>query len=302
MTRGCARALLLLAMLWADWLLGPYVWAITVDAPASVAVGQPFVVRVHSTQSLEQARLIWRGREAPLDVKPAAGRNSAMAIIGADVKDAKSGSVEAIAVTALEAGRHVTAERTIALTAKAYPEQRLTVAESMVNPPKAVQERIQAEGRRAKAAAGTLSAARRWELPLLSPLAVTPELQVTSVYGLRRFFNDQPRDPHRGVDFNAALGTPVRAMAAGRVVLAADFYYAGRCVYVDHGQGLVSASLHLSELKVREGQEVSAGEVLGISGKSGRVTGPHLHLSLFALGQSLDPLPLLAQRIPERNP
>ncbi|MBN2170118.1 MAG: M23 family metallopeptidase, partial [Candidatus Krumholzibacteriota bacterium] len=97
-----------------------------------------------------------------------------------------------------------------------------------------------------------------------------------------------------------AAGAPVRACAAGRVVLAGDHFFAGRCVYVDHGQGLVSMYFHLSEILVAEGQMLARGEVLGRVGESGRVTGPHLHWGLAVQGQLVDPL-LLAERPPRKG-
>jgi murein DD-endopeptidase MepM/ murein hydrolase activator NlpD len=106
--------------------------------------------------------------------------------------------------------------------------------------------------------------------------------------------NGEVRSIHAGVDFRAAAGTPVRAPAGGRVALAADHYFAGTLVIIDHGLGLFSFLAHLSSLSVTEGQEVGRGEVIGLSGATGRVTGPHLHWSVRLPGARVDPLSVMA--------
>jgi murein DD-endopeptidase MepM/ murein hydrolase activator NlpD len=98
---------------------------------------------------------------------------------------------------------------------------------------------------------------------------------------------------HKGMDFRAAAGTPVRAGNSGTVVLARALYYEGNCVIVDHGLGLFTLSMHLSRIDVGEGDHVAAGDRLGLSGATGRVTGPHLHWAVRWQGAYLDPAKLL---------
>jgi murein DD-endopeptidase MepM/ murein hydrolase activator NlpD len=95
------------------------------------------------------------------------------------------------------------------------------------------------------------------------------------------------------MDFRAATGTPVRAGNSGVVVLARPLYYEGNCVIIDHGQGLTTISMHFSRIDVHEGQHVAAGDQLGLSGATGRVTGPHLHWAVRWQGAYLDPAKLL---------
>ncbi len=141
------------------------------------------------------------------------------------------------------------------------------------------------------AALNTRSDTRHWNQPLLRPVPG----RITSLYGLRRVFNKQPRNPHKGLDFRTAQGDPIAAVEAGTVVLTGDFYYAGKFVVLDHGLGLVSVSMHMSEILAQKGQHVKRGDRIGLVGSTGRVTGPHLHLSMSVLGQSVDALPLIAQ-------
>ena len=96
-----------------------------------------------------------------------------------------------------------------------------------------------------------------------------------------------------GLDLKAPMGTPVHAAAAGEVILAADHYYAGRSVYLDHGGGVVSMYFHLSQIGVEDGQFVNRGDLVGLSGSSGRVTGPHLHFGVAVQGRLVDPEPLI---------
>lgn len=170
-----------------------------------------------------------------------------------------------------------------------YPEQRLEVEDRYVAPSAAELERIEREKRRV-ARLWSLESERRFALPLEAPLA---DLPAAARFGARRIFNGQPRSPHSGADFAAPTGTPVIAVADGRVVLAEEHFFAGRSVFVDHGDGLVSMSFHLSEIAVTEGDEVRRGQRLGAVGATGRVTGPHLHFAVRWHGARIDPSLLL---------
>jgi murein DD-endopeptidase MepM/ murein hydrolase activator NlpD len=138
---------------------------------------------------------------------------------------------------------------------------------------------------------------RRFTLPLAPPLAALP---AGGRFGARRVINGEPRSPHTGADYAAAAGTPVLAVAPGRVVLAEEHFFAGKSVFIDHGDGLISMSFHLSGLAVAVGDEVAAGEIVGLVGSSGRATGPHLHFGLRWRGARVDPALLLAP--PDRLP
>jgi murein DD-endopeptidase MepM/ murein hydrolase activator NlpD len=138
-----------------------------------------------------------------------------------------------------------------------------------------------------KSLLATVSPKRLWSGPWTDPVGG----KVNSSFGRQTKINGvlNPR-PHLGADYAVPGGTPVKAPAAG-VVLAADFhFFSGGSVYIDHGLGLISMYFHLSELKVKPGDKVSRGDVLALSGKTGRVTGAHLHYGIY-LGQArLDPV------------
>ncbi|MBA1278075.1 MULTISPECIES: peptidoglycan DD-metalloendopeptidase family protein [Pseudomonadaceae] len=112
---------------------------------------------------------------------------------------------------------------------------------------------------------------------------------LSSPFGLRRFFNGEERNPHSGLDFAAKAGTPIKAPAAGKVILTGDYFFNGKTVFVDHGQGLISMFCHLSEIGVKVGDPLGRGEILGKVGATGRATGPHLHWNVSLNDTRVDP-------------
>ncbi len=112
---------------------------------------------------------------------------------------------------------------------------------------------------------------------------------LSSPFGLRRFFNGEERNPHSGLDFAAKTGTPIKAPAAGQVILTGDYFFNGKTVFVDHGQGLISMFCHLSEIAVKVGDQLARGQVLGKVGSTGRATGPHLHWNVSLNDARVDP-------------
>lgn len=169
-----------------------------------------------------------------------------------------------------------------------WPVQRLTVEPKFVDPPADTMSRIAADRERTKAALATVRPERFWAPPFVRPV----QGEVSSAYGGKRVFNEKPRSRHRGVDLRGPMGTPIRSIGAGRVLLAEDQYFSGNVVYVDHGQGLVTIYCHMSEMHATPGQVVAPGDVLGLVGATGRVTGPHLHLSTLLHGESVNPMAL----------
>lgn len=113
--------------------------------------------------------------------------------------------------------------------------------------------------------------------------------RTSSPFGLRRFFNGEERNPHSGLDFAVSRGTPVKVPADGVVTLVGDYFFNGRTVFVDHGQGFITMYCHLDAVSVKVGQEVKRGEVLGKVGATGRATGPHLHWNVSLNGNRVDP-------------
>jgi biotin carboxyl carrier protein len=135
--------------------------------------------------------------------------------------------------------------------------------------------------------------APRFSLPLGQPASTLPAS--ADDFGNERLFNKEHKSLHSGRDYPVSIGSPVKAVADGTVVLAADHFFAGNSVYVDHGDGLVSMNFHLDSIAVKQGDTVKRGQTLGKIGSTGRATGPHLHIGLRWLGKRIDPALLFAK-------
>jgi murein DD-endopeptidase MepM/ murein hydrolase activator NlpD len=135
---------------------------------------------------------------------------------------------------------------------------------------------------------------RQWSGPFAAPA----DAAISDVFGSQRIFNGKTSSPHLGLDFRVPSGTPVTAMNDGTVLLARPLYFEGNFVVIDHGQGLLTLYLHLSEFKVKEGDPVKRGQEIGLSGGTGRATGPHLHVAVRWQGTALDPAGLIRLHIP----
>jgi len=182
----------------------------------------------------------------------------------------------------------VNGKRTLSfqVASKHYVEQRITIKnQQQVNPDAANLKRIERELAEQTRAYQQFSARQPSNLlfdkPVNGPLS--------SPFGLRRFFNGEERNPHSGLDFAANRGTPIKAPAAGTVILTGDYFFNGKTVFVDHGQGLISMFCHLSEIGVKVGDELPRGGVLGKVGATGRATGPHLHWNVSLNDARVDP-------------
>lgn len=169
---------------------------------------------------------------------------------------------------------------------KKYPEQHITLKDKS-----RVQLSAANQARAAREIAAIRGLKRHWRSAQDTDLAfiVPAEGQLSGRFGSRRYFNGEPRQPHAGLDVAVESGTPVRASAQGKVLAVEDYFFNGRTVFVDHGNGLITMYCHLEQIDVQAGEMVGKGQLLGLSGQTGRATGPHLHWSVVLNGVMVDP-------------
>lgn len=171
-----------------------------------------------------------------------------------------------------------------------YETQSLHMEKKYVNPPKREQRRIKKEMQQMKAARSKTGKSSQafYQAGFAYPV---DSVNITGVFGSQRILNGKPRNVHNGIDFSAEVGDTVRAITDGIVRIAGkNFFYNGNFVLLDHGQGLSSVYLHLSELLVKNKARVKKGDAIGLAGSTGRATGPHLHLGVQWYKKRIDPI------------
>lgn len=178
---------------------------------------------------------------------------------------------------------------------KDYPEQRLKISNKRMVDEMTAEDlkRIEAEKQemaRIKAVWSERDADTAFRAPV--------DGRLSSLFGLKRFFNDVPRQPHNGLDIADGVGARISAPASGQVIGTGNYFFNGNTVFVDHGQGLISAYLHMSRIDVQTGQHVKQGDKLGEVGATGRVTGPHLHWIVYLNQETIDPALFIGSDIP----
>ncbi len=253
--------------------------------PAVVVAGSPELIRVDA-RNVASIDGEWLGRK--LDFFRGRDGRAWFALAGADVEAPVGPSTLRISVHLADGHAHDLSE-TVQIHAAHYKTGALTVAPKFVEPGPDELKQI-AEDKQLKDKIFATSAAQPlWTNNFRAPVAAEP----TDSFGTRRTFNGKLASIHKGMDFHAPAGTPVKASNSGVVVLARPLYYEGGFVVIDHGLGFYTLSMHLSRIDVKEGQKVATGDPLGLSGATGRVTGPHLHWAVRWQGAYLDPAKLL---------
>ena len=252
--------------------------------PDVVVAGSPELLHLQATPDAK-VEGDWLGRK--VQFFPAHNGRDWFALAGVDVEAPTGPSV----LHVVERSDKGTLEfsRTIEIHPAHYRTGSLTVPPKFVAPDPEDLKRIQAESQlKAKVFAASVSVPL-WAGNFRAPVTAQP----TDSFGTRRTFNGKLASIHKGMDFRAPTGTLVHAGNSGMVVLARPLYYEGNCVVIDHGLGIFTISMHLSRIDVKEGQHVATRERLGLSGATGRVTGPHLHWAVRWQDAYLDPAKLL---------
>ena len=213
------------------------------------------------------------------------------ALVGADV-DAKPGVAKLLLKLTSRGGTQSQREIPFKIKTKAFRKESFNVPPDFDQMTPETLEEIRRERELFARAFAASAPERLWQAPFIRPV---PHEASASSFGSRRIINGVPRAPHSGTDLSSPAGTEVVATNYGRVVLVGNFFFAGGSVVLDHGGGLFTMYFHLSEFRVGEGSMVSKGDVLGLSGATGRVTGAHLHWGARLANARIDPLELLSK-------
>lgn len=187
-----------------------------------------------------------------------------------------------------------TSKKTFQVTDKNYPEQRLTIKKKRM-----VTGFTKEDLKKINADKKEMSVAKAvWTEQAINTNFIAPvDGRLSSLFGLKRFYNNIPKRPHSGLDIAAPTGTPILAPAPAKVIATGSYYFNGNTVFLDHGQGLLSAYLHMNKITVEPGQMVKQGEALGTVGSTGRVTGPHLHWMVYLNKTPVDPALFISDEI-----
>lgn len=191
-------------------------------------------------------------------------------------------------------GGKLSFDRTITISRAKYPSVAVKVAKKFTEPDPEQVKQIAADKSTKEDTFKHSEPERLWAGDFDPPV----KAPISDVFGTGRTFNGKVQSRHQGLDYAVPSGTPVEAINSGTVLLAQPLYFEGNCVVLDHGQGLLSLYMHLSDITVKQGETVKTGQELGLSGGTGRATGPHLHIAVRWQGIYLDPATLMKLRLP----
>lgn len=261
--------------------------------PLHIVNGSPVLFRVTPPVELKDLKANFLGQE--LAFRHSLACHCWYALAGVKL-ETKPGRYELRLTGTRDAAQDAVFNSPVLVHPAHYPSSTITVAPAFIEPPKEVEPVIAAADVAKKQAFAGTDPNPLWSGPFQRPT----ETETSGVFGSSRIYNGKKRSQHLGLDFRASTGTPVHATNAGTVILARPLYFEGNCVMLDHGQGLVTIYMHLSEFKVKEGEKVAAGQLIALSGGTGRSTGPHLHFAVRWRSEYLNPATLLALHPPAK--
>jgi len=262
--------------------------------PTRLLNGAPVLFQVKPPARLESLAGTWLGHELTFSYNPATKLWFALGGVSFDTKPG-------VYTLVLNAARASTKEplkfsHSFTVARAHYPEIKveLSVEKKFTEPNPEQQAQIAESVKVKQDYLSRVSPARAWDGNFAAPV----DALTSDVYGSRRIFNGVAQREHQGLDYRVHTGTPVAAMNDGTILLARFLYFEGNCVVIDHGQGLLTLYFHLSEIEVKEGDPVKRSQQIGLSGGTGRATGPHLHVAVRWQGTYLDPARLLQMSLP----
>jgi murein DD-endopeptidase MepM/ murein hydrolase activator NlpD len=267
----------------AHWIVG--------NQPTRLVNGTPVLFRVTTPTPVRTLSGNWLGHEIAFSFD--ASHKSWFALAGISL-ETKPGAYPIQLHAETLAGEAISFEKEIRVERQRYPRVLLKVPGRYTAPSAEEQRQIEQDKETKAEAFKTLSPGREWKGSFAPPV----NAEISDVFGVERVFNGSVQSTHQGLDFRVSSGTSVAAVNSGRIILARSLFFEGNCVVIDHGQGLLTLYLHLSKFLANEGDDVKKGQAIGLSGGTGRATGPHLHLAVRWQGVYLDPQVLLKLHLP----
>jgi murein DD-endopeptidase MepM/ murein hydrolase activator NlpD len=266
-------------------------WTVTCQ-PARIVNGAPVLFRATTPRPASALTAKWLDHEIAFTFD--ANQKVWFALAGVSL-ETKPGTYPIELQAEMKYGPAMTYKHGVHVQKQRYPKVTVLKVPGRFTAPDPEQMKVIEHDKQIKADAfKTASAEREWKGSFQRPVSA----DISDVFGVQRVFNGAVQSTHQGLDFRALTGTPVAAVNSGTVILARSLYFEGNCVVIDHGQGLLTLYLHLSEMRVKEGDPVTKGQLIGLSGGTGRATGPHLHLAVRWQGTYLNPAGLLALPLP----
>ncbi len=264
--------------------------------PSHLINGSPIIFRVSAPVHLKSLTGKWIGHDVYFAVDAnykVLHRNDWWGIAGISL-ETKAGlyPVELTGIT--RSGSRIAFRRNIKVKHISYPSIAVTVSKQFTEPASEQLAKIAEDKTLKQEVFKQANPLREWSGRFLPPASA----RTSDVFGTQRTFNGEVQSTHQGLDYAVPQGTAVSALNSGTVLVARAMFFEGNCVMLDHGQGLITIYMHLSEFKVKEGEHVKAGQIIALSGGTGRATGPHLHVAVRWEGIYLDPAILLTLKLP----
>lgn len=259
--------------------------------PTPVVNGAPIFLRVKPPMRLKSLEGTWLGHDVAFNFD--SSTRTWYGLAGASLKT-RAGNYPFLLNAESTSGRALSFERKIHVVHATYPSIAINVPKQYTEPDPAQVEKIKQDQALKESLFPKSGPEREWSGRFLPPV----DAPISDRFGTERKLNGVTQSSHQGLDYRVPAGTPIAALNRGTVLLARPLFFEGNCVVVDHGQGLLSLYLHLSEITVKEGDQVTRGEQIGLSGATGRATGAHLHVAVRWQGIYLNPSTLFALRLP----
>ena len=259
--------------------------------PARLVNGSPVLFKVKPTVRMESLSGKWLEHEVYFLFDPTT--RTWYGIAGVSL-ETHAGKYPLALTGRTAAGKVISFEKELAIGKGRYRRIEVKVAKKFTEPDPAQLQEIKQDQALKKDVFSRMDPNREWAGRFLPPVSAS----ISDVFGTARVFNGVTQSMHQGLDYAVPSGTPVNALNRGIVLLARPLFFEGNCVVLDHGQGLLSLYMHLSKLAVKEGDQVTKGQEIALSGGTGRATGPHLHVAVRWQGIYVNPATLLSLKLP----